>query len=166
MAAVSCKSFIGAMSAESIPLCAIVLGALRGVHGRSGARIVRVHDVATTREMLRDSHRVVIGLGSNMGNSCEHIDDALASMRLDPDIWVGAVSEYVTSAPAYLEAGRTRLVNAVAVIQATLGAPGAPARAAGPRIRNTGAFAASRTDRGRSTWISSTTRVSCVPTGA
>ena len=75
--------------------------------------------MATTRELLRDSHRVVIGLGSNMGNSCEHIDDALASMRLDPDIWVGAVSEYVTSAPAYLEA-QDPFVNAVAVIQTTL----------------------------------------------
>lgn len=123
MAAVSRKSFIGAMSAESIPAMRDRASALCAAFMvDQGARIVRVHDVATTREMLRDSHRAVIGLGSNMGNSCGHIDDALASMRLDPDIWVGAVSEYVTSAPAYLEA-QAPFVNAVAVIQTTLEPP-------------------------------------------
>ena len=83
-----------------------------------GARILRVHNVAATREMLRDSHRAIIALGSNMGNSCGHLDDALASLRLNPDVWVGAVSEYVTSEPAYLEA-QAPFVNAVALIQTT-----------------------------------------------
>ena len=69
--------------------------------------------------MLRDSHRAVIGLGSNMGNSCGHIDDALTSLRLNPDIWIGAVSEYVMSEPAYMEA-QDSFVNAVAAIQTTL----------------------------------------------
>lgn len=119
MAAVSRKSFIGAMSAESAPamrdrasaLCAAFMAG-------QGARILRVHNVAATREMLRDSHRVIIALGSNMGNSCGHLDDALASLRLNPDVWVGAVSEYVTSEPAYLEA-QAPFVNAVALIQTT-----------------------------------------------
>lgn len=120
MAAVSRKSFIGAMSAESAPamrdrasaLCAAFMAG-------QGARILRVHNVAVTREMLRDSHRAIIALGSNMGNSCGHLDDALASLRLNPDVWVGAVSEYVTSEPAYLEA-QAPFVNAVALIQTTL----------------------------------------------
>lgn len=120
MAAVSRKSFIGAMSAESAPamrdrasaLCAAFMAG-------QGARILRVHNVAATREMLRDSHRAIIALGSNMGNSCGHLDDALASLRLNPDVWVGAVSEYVTSEPAYLEA-QAPFVNAVALIQTTL----------------------------------------------
>lgn len=120
MAAVSRKSFIGAMSAESAPamrdrasaLCAAFMAG-------QGARILRVHNVAATREMLRDSHRVIIAFGSNMGNSCGHLDDALASLRLNPDVWVGAVSEYVTSEPAYLEA-QAPFVNAVALIQTTL----------------------------------------------
>lgn len=120
MAAVSRKSFIGAMSAESAPamrdrasaLCAAFMAG-------QGARILRVHNVAATHEMLRDSHRAIIALGSNMGNSCGHLDDALASLRLNPDVWVGAVSEYVTSEPAYLEA-QAPFVNAVALIQTTL----------------------------------------------
>lgn len=120
MAAVSRKSFIGAMSAESAPamrdrasaLCAAFMAG-------QGARILRVHNVAATREMLRDSHRAIIALGSNMGNCCGHLDDALASLRLNPDVWVGAVSEYVTSEPAYLEA-QAPFVNAVALIQTTL----------------------------------------------
>lgn len=120
MAAVSRKSFIGAMSAESVPamrdrasaLCAAFMAG-------QGARILRVHNVAATHEMLRDSHRAIIALGSNMGNSCGHLDDALASLRLNPDVWVGAVSEYVTSEPAYLEA-QAPFVNAVALIQTTL----------------------------------------------
>ncbi len=119
MAAVSRKSFIGAMSAESAPamrdrasaLCAAFMAG-------QGARILRVHNVAATREMLRDSHRAIIALGSNMGNSCGHLDDALASLRLNSDVWVGAVSEYVTSEPAYLEA-QAPFVNAVALIQTT-----------------------------------------------
>lgn len=119
MAAVSRKSFIGAMSAESAPamrdrasaLCAAFMAG-------QGARILRVHNVAATREMLRDSHRAIIAFGSNMGNSCGHLDDALASLRLNPDVWVGAVSEYVTSEPAYLEA-QAPFVNAVALIQTT-----------------------------------------------
>lgn len=120
MAAVSRKSFIGAMSAESAPVMRDRASALCAAFmAGQGARIVRVHDVAVTCEMLCDSRRAIIALGSNMGNSCEHLDDALASLRLNPDVWVGAVSEYVTSEPAYLEA-QAPFVNAVALIQTTL----------------------------------------------
>lgn len=120
MAAVSRKSFIGAMSAESAPAMRDRASALcASFMTGQGARILRVHNVAATREMLCDSHRAIIALGSNMGNSCGHLDDALASLRLNPDVWVGAVSEYVTSEPAYLEA-QAPFVNAVALIQTTL----------------------------------------------
>lgn len=121
MAAVSRKSFIGALTGESVAsmrdeasaLCAAFMVG-------QGACIVRAHDVAITRAMLKNSHRAIIGLGSNMGNSCAHIDDALASLRLNPDVWVGALSEYVTSDPAYYE-DQAPFVNAVAAIQTTLG---------------------------------------------
>ena len=120
MAAVSRKSFIGAMSAERAPAMRDRASALSAAFmAGQGARILRVHNVAATHEMLRDSHRAIIALGSNMGNSCGHLDDALASLRLNPDVWVGAVSEYVTSEPAYLEA-QAPFVNAVALIQTTL----------------------------------------------
>lgn len=120
MAAVSRKSFIGAITAESTPALRDHASALCAAFMvDQGARVVRAHNVTETREMLRDSHRVIIGLGSNMGNSCGHIDDALTSLRLNPDIWIGAVSEYVMSKPAYMEA-QAPFVNAVAAIQTTL----------------------------------------------
>lgn len=120
MAAVSRKSLIGAITAESNALLRDQASALCAAFMvDQGARIIRTHNVEETREMLRDSHRAVIGLGSNMGNSCGHVDDALTSLRLNPDIWIGAVSEYVMSEPAYLEA-QAPFVNAVAAIQTTL----------------------------------------------
>lgn len=120
MAAVSRKSFIGAITAESTPALRDRASALCAAFMvDQGARVVRAHNVTETRQMLRDSHRVIIGLGSNMGNSCGHIDDALTSLRLNPDIWIGAVSEYVMSKPAYMEA-QAPFVNAVAAIQTTL----------------------------------------------
>lgn len=120
MAAVSRKSFIGAIVAESTPFMRDRASALCAAFmADQGAHVIRAHNVAATREMLRDSHRAIIGLGSNMGNSCEHIDDALTSLRLNPDIWIGAVSEYVMSEPAYLEE-QASFVNAVAAIQTTL----------------------------------------------
>lgn len=120
MAAVSRKSFIGAITGKSAPASRDHASALCAAFMvDQGACVVRVHNVVETREMLRDSHRAVIGLGSNMGNSCGHIDDALTSLRLNPDIWIGAVSEYVMSEPAYMEA-QDSFVNAVAAIQTTL----------------------------------------------
>lgn len=120
MAAVSRKSYIGAVSAESVPHMRDRASALCAAYMTShGARIVRAHDVAMTREILRDSHHVVIGLGSNMGNSYEHLDDALATLRLNPDVWMGAVAEYVLSDPAYYE-DQAPFVNTVAELQTTL----------------------------------------------
>lgn len=120
MSAVSRKSFIGAMSGESIPamrdrasaLCAAFMAGL-------GAHVIRAHDVALTRSILDTSHRAIVSLGSNMGDSCAHMDDALAELRSNPDVWVGSVSEYVVSEAAYLE-DQADFVNAVAAIQTTL----------------------------------------------
>ncbi len=121
MGAVSRKSFIGIMTGIEVPadrdrasaLCAAFMA-------NQGARIMRVHNVALTREMIKKSHRVVLGLGSNMGNACGHIDKALEDLRSNPDIWVGAVSRYMESEPAYMKA-QASFVNAVAAIQTTLG---------------------------------------------
>lgn len=120
MAAVSRKSYVGAMSAQSAPLARDEASALCAAYMVShGARIVRAHNVALTQEILRSSHRALIGLGSNMGNSLAHLDDALAELRMHPDIWLGAISEYVVSEPAYYE-DQDPFVNAVAELQTTL----------------------------------------------
>lgn len=120
MAAVSRKSYIGAMSAESVPKMRDRASALCAAYMVShGARIVRAHNVAVTHEILRDSRQAIVALGSNMGNSYEHIDDVLASLRLNPDIWMGSVAEYVLSEPAYYE-DQPPFVNTVVDIQTTL----------------------------------------------
>lgn len=120
MAAVSRKSYVGAMSGQSLPQERDHASALCAAYMASqGARIIRAHDVALTRRILDESRHAVIGLGSNMGNSYEHLDDALAELRMHPDIWLGAISEYVVSDPAYYE-DQAPFVNAVADLQTTL----------------------------------------------
>lgn len=121
MCAVSRKSYIGAMTGSAVPserdrasaLCAAFLAGL-------GARVIRTHDVALCREMLDASRRAVISLGANQGDSVGQLDSAIAALRRHPDIWVGMVSRYCTSEPAYNE-DQDDFVNAVAVIQTTLG---------------------------------------------
>ena len=120
LAAVSRKSFIGAAAGIAEPnmrdrasaLCAAFMMGC-------GAQIARVHDVELTREVLRTSRRAVIGMGSNLGNTSEYLDEALDDMRRNENIWVGAVSDYLTSEPAYLT-DQPAFTNAVAVIQTTL----------------------------------------------
>lgn len=122
MGAVSRKSFIGAMTGIQEPARRDKASALCAAYMvGQGARIVRVHNVELTRHMLQKSRRAIIGLGSNMGNASGHIDTAIAALRRNENIWVGAVSSYVESAPAYLEDQAT-FVNAIAVLQTTLSA--------------------------------------------
>lgn len=120
MGAVSRKSFIGAMTGIQEPAARDRASALCAAYMvGQGARIVRVHNVELTRRMLQQSRRAIIGLGSNMGNASGHIDAAIAALRRNENIWVGAVSSYVESAPAYVEDQET-FVNAIAVLQTTL----------------------------------------------
>lgn len=120
MAAVSRKSYIGAMTGIDVPaqrdrasaLCAAFMA-------DQGAQVLRVHNVSATLEMIKTSHRAVLGLGSNMGNASGHIDKAIEDLRHNPAIWVGAVSRYVESEPAYMTA-QAPFVNAIAVVQTTL----------------------------------------------
>lgn len=121
MAAVSRKSFIGAMSGEAEPAMRDVASALCAAFMvAQGARIARVHDVLETRRAFESSRTAVIGMGSNLGDACAHLDGAIDSLREHPAIWVCSVSEYVTSEPAYFEA-QSPFVNAVAIVQTTLG---------------------------------------------
>ena len=120
MCAVSRKTYIGTMSGIQIPRERDKASALCAAYMiDQGACVARVHNVPMTRAMLKDSRRVVIGLGSNMGNACGNIDAGIDELRFDEDIWVGAVSKYVLSEPAYLE-DQAQFTNAIAVIQTTL----------------------------------------------
>lgn len=120
MTAVSRKSFIGAMSGENIPNMRDEASALCAAYmAGQGATVIRTHNAELTRDALANSRRAVIALGSNMGNSTAHIDDALTSLRLNPSVWLGAVSDYVLSEPAY-KTDQAVFVNAIAVIQTTL----------------------------------------------
>lgn len=120
MVAVSRKSYIGAMSGKEAPkerdaasaLCAAAACA-------DGARVARVHNVALTADALSRSRRAVIAFGSNQGDSCQCVDDALAALRGREDVWVDRVSPYVVSEPAYLE-DQPPFVNAVALVQTWL----------------------------------------------
>lgn len=120
MAAVSRKSFIGSMSCVDEPVMRDAASALCAAFMvAQGARIVRVHDVLETRRAFESSRTAVIGMGSNLGDACAHLDGALDRLRKNPAIWVCSVSEYVTSEPAYFEA-QAPFVNAVAIVQTTL----------------------------------------------
>ncbi len=120
MCAVSRKTYIGTMSGIQVPRERDVPSALCAAYMiDQGACVARVHNVRVTREMIKNSRRVVISLGSNMGNACGNIDIALDELRFDEDIWVGAVSQYVITEPAYLE-DQAPFTNAIAVIQTTL----------------------------------------------
>lgn len=120
MGAVSRKSFIGVMSGIEIPAMRDRASALCAAYMiNQGANVVRVHNVQETREMIQNSRRAIIGLGSNMGNAGAHLDAAIDALRFCEDVWVGAISQYVTSEPAYFEA-QAPFTNAIAVIQTTL----------------------------------------------
>lgn len=120
MSAVSRKSFIGAVSGEIEParrdfassLCSAFMASM-------GAQVIRTHNAGLMREVLEHSHRAIVSLGSNMGNSCAHIDEALAELGQNPAVWIGIVSEYVISKAAYME-NQADFVNAVAAVQTML----------------------------------------------
>ena len=122
MVAVSRKSYIGTAAGIDVPTQrdeASALCAAAAMH--HGAFIARVHDVATTKHMLANSKRAVVALGSNMGDRCAYLDAAVDALRKTRGIWVYSVSSYVESEPAYKE-DQAPFVNAVAVLQTTLGA--------------------------------------------
>lgn len=122
MIAVSRKSYIGKATGIDTPadrdepsaLCAAAACA-------EGALVARVHDVALTKKTLCDSRRAIVALGSNMGDKCAELDQAIDALRKTRGVWVYAISDYVESEPAYKEDQAT-FANAVAQIQTTLSA--------------------------------------------
>ena len=120
MVAVSRKSYIGAMTGLAAPKDRDEASALCAAAAcEDGAHVARVHDVALTAHMLRESRRAVVALGSNQGDCDAHLDAAIAALRATPGVWVSRVSAYVHSEPAYLQEQPT-FTNAVALLQTTL----------------------------------------------
>lgn len=120
MAAVSRKSCIGHVTGIEAPkerdaasaLCAAAVCA-------DGASLVRVHDVASTISALRKSRRALVALGSNVGDGRAALDEAVERLGRVPGLWVGRVSSYVESEPAYYE-DQPPFTNAVCLVQTML----------------------------------------------
>lgn len=120
MVAVSRKSYIGAVKGIASPKARDEASSLCAAAAcEDGARVVRAHDVAATREALASSRRAVVALGSNVGDGPAHLDAAIASLRSSEGVWVDRVSSYVRSEPAYFE-DQPVFTNAVALVQTTL----------------------------------------------
>jgi 2-amino-4-hydroxy-6-hydroxymethyldihydropteridine diphosphokinase len=70
-------------------------------------------------DVLPAKHRVVIGLGANLGDSIANLEEALRSISALPGVEPVAVSSLYSSAPAYYEDQDT-FVNAVCVVNVTV----------------------------------------------
>ncbi len=129
LCAVSRKRFVGALSGANPASrrdAASVGVALAAVE--SGARIVRVHNVAATAEALRtyeacrgnvEPRRALIALGANLGDRVVALRGAVESISSLPltDV-VGASNVYDTE-PAYLD-GQPSFANAVLEVRSGL----------------------------------------------
>lgn len=127
LCAVSRKRFVGAVSGvaqakeRDSATVGIVLSAVE-----SGARIVRVHNVAATVQALNsywsvakaDARQGFISLGSNVGDRLEHLSQAVRLINEIPLTRVVQVSRAYETEPAYGIA--TSVANAVAEIRTEL----------------------------------------------
>lgn len=110
VSAVSRKRFVGAVSGEvnATDRDAATLGACISAI-ESGARILRVHDVRGTADMLntywatskKDQRQAFISLGSNVGDRMANLSDAVRLIDKIPLTCVVAVSHAYESEPAY-----------------------------------------------------------------
>lgn len=120
MVAVSRKSYIGYVTGIEAPKGRDAASALCAAAAcADGASVARVHDVAGTLSALRSSRRALVALGSNVGDGPAALDEALARLGRVPGIWVGRVSSYVESEPAYLS-DQPAFTNAVCLVQTML----------------------------------------------
>lgn len=120
MLAVSRKSYIGQISHIEVPSLrdeASSLCAAAALH--EGAQVFRVHNVKQTCFACEHAKRVLIALGSNMGNKLNHINTALQEIAALPGLWLQRSSSIYESEPAYKEDQDT-FVNAVVLCYTTL----------------------------------------------
>ncbi len=122
MLAVSRKSYIGiAAGLQDVPaherdeasaLCAAAAF-------DCGAQVFRVHNVEQTRDAIENAKRVIVALGSNMGNRVEHLLGAAAELCKAQHIWLSRMSSIYESEPAYKQ-DQAPFANACAICYTTL----------------------------------------------
>lgn len=127
LTAVSRKRFVGALSGVEVPkerdaaTWGVCLSAVA-----NGARILRVHDVASAFQAVTaywgvsraDSRQGFVSLGSNVGDRMENLAEAARLINKIPLTCVTAVSKAYETEPAYGIA--TPVANAVAEIHTEL----------------------------------------------
>ena len=127
MCAVSRKRFVGAISGvdEATKRDAATIGAALAA-AEAGARILRVHDVASVAQAVNaywsvahpSQARAFVALGSNVGDRVGYLARACALINEIPLTCVSAVSHAYESDPAYGIA--TPVANAVAEVRTEL----------------------------------------------
>ncbi|MEY8437763.1 dihydropteroate synthase [Atopobiaceae bacterium 24-176] len=127
MCAVSRKRFVGAISGVDVATArdAATIGACLAA-AEAGARILRVHDVASVAQALNtywsvahpSQARAFVALGSNVGDRLGYLARACALINEIPLTCVSAVSHAYESDPAYGIA--TPVANAVAEVRTEL----------------------------------------------
>ena len=120
MVAVSRKSYIGAVTGIEAPKQRDAASALCAASAiGDGATLARVHDVAGTLRAFTRSREALVALGSNIGDGCAALDEAVDRLGRTEGVWVGRISSYIASEPAYY-ADQDDFTNAVCLVQTTL----------------------------------------------
>ncbi|HBT95188.1 MAG TPA: hypothetical protein DEB24_03375 [Coriobacteriia bacterium] len=127
VAAWSRKSFVGQLTGTQEPKQRIAASVATAVYGATcGARILRVHDVAATKEALAVfeatdmfDRSAIIGLGANMGDAEATLKAAMARIAALDEVTVERESGIYVSEPAYREE-QQRFHNAVMRVKTTL----------------------------------------------
>ena len=79
-------------------------------------------DADTLTGEMRPIRRVVIGLGSNLGESFGNLQGAVDALADTPDVWITGVSPVYESEPVGCPPGSPNFLNAVVLVDTTLSA--------------------------------------------
>jgi len=79
-------------------------------------------DADTLTGEMRPIRRVVIALGSNLGDRFANLQGAVATLADTPDVWLTGVSPVYESAPLNCPPGSETFLNAVVLADTTLSA--------------------------------------------
>lgn len=79
-------------------------------------------DADTLTGEMRPIRRVVISLGSNLGESFGNLQGAVDALADTPDVWVTGVSPVYESEPVGCPPGSPNFLNAVVLVDTTLSA--------------------------------------------